>query len=234
MSIVRYRGGATGAAIIPTVVGAEDQFEIAFQPARPVLDAVVELWKPLLWLNQNCQPPRRLPVLDLRRANEHRDTAVERCQLIPQDPELYVVSKLFEEAECKPAPETWFHIAIGLMLQSLPAAATVSDTYRCGLADSVYRDPEIWGRYSPGFSAPVVVRSIREARRQSSDLPPSPGTFLAMCSKHRDQFRRWRADIDTLVEIRQNAEDVLIALGDERLSDLGTDHELESKDLEPL
>jgi hypothetical protein len=41
-----------------------------------------------------------------------------------------------------------------------------------------------------------------------------------------------RADINELLGIRQSAEDILIALGDERLADLWCDDELESKDLD--
>jgi hypothetical protein len=195
--------------------GAEDPFEVAFRPARPVLDAVVALRKPMAWLD------RRPPLLDLRRAREHREAAVERCEMIPKDPELYRAGKLFEEGECEPAPEAWLHLALGAMLASMPAAANVHDAFRCAIADGAYHDPEIWGPYRPGFSCAAVARSIREARRL--DVLPSPGSFLSMCVRHRTWFRRSRMSINDLIAIRQNAEDVLIKLGDDRAADLAVD-----------
>jgi hypothetical protein len=41
MSVVPYRGGAQSAAVIN--VGADDPFEITFRPAKPVLDAMIEM-----------------------------------------------------------------------------------------------------------------------------------------------------------------------------------------------
>jgi hypothetical protein len=66
MSVVPYRGGAQSAAIIN--VGADDPFEIAFRPAKPVLDAIVEMRKPLAWLNQQRRSGR--PIFDPSRAVE--------------------------------------------------------------------------------------------------------------------------------------------------------------------
>jgi hypothetical protein len=40
---------------------------------------------------------------------------------------------------------------------------------------------------------------IREDRRQDTGAPPSAGGLLALCAKHREQFRRWRADINDLL-----------------------------------
>jgi hypothetical protein len=73
--------------------------------------------------------------------------------------------------------------------------------------------------YSPGFSAPVIVRAVREARRQGG--LPAPGNFLALCTRHRSWFQHAQARMHDLLEIRQNAEDILIKLGDDRVTDLG-------------
>jgi hypothetical protein len=203
-----------------------DPFEV-LRPAQPTLDAVVRMRTPLLWLRRQKRPP-----LDVKRASQHRMEAIKRCELIAMDRDLYRADRLFEQAETEPAPELWTHLVLGVWLDSRPAAANIREAFRCGIVDSMFRDPEVWGDYLPGFSASVIAQAIREDRRQDTGAPPSAGGFLALCAKHREQFRRWRADINDLLGIRQNAEDILITLGDERLADLGSDDELESKDLD--
>jgi hypothetical protein len=205
-----------------------DPFEVVFRPARPTLDVVVQMRTPLSWLRRQKRPP-----LDVKRASQHRMEAIKRCELIPMDSDLYRAGRLFEQAEAEPAPELWIHLVLGIWLDSRPAAANIREAFRYGIVDSMFHDPEVWEDYLPGFSAPVIAQAIRADRRQDTGAPPSAGGFLVLCAKHRDQFRRWRADINDLLGIRQNAEDILIALGDERLADLGTgDVELESKDLD--
>jgi hypothetical protein len=202
-------GGASGGPVIIGDSGGEDPFEIAFRPAKPVLDAIVEMWKPLAWLDRQRQS--RLPLFDSKRAGE-------LINVIPNDSRLLRAGALFQEAEQEPAPEGWVHIAIGLMLASMgPAAANVHDAYRCGIVDGKFQDPENWEGYSPGFSTAVVARSIREVRRQ--DGVPSPARFLAMCAKHRARFKQWNADMNTLTAIRYEAEDTLDEIGYERLDD---------------
>jgi hypothetical protein len=105
------------------------------------------------------------------------------------------------------------------MLDSVPGAQHISDAFRHGVVDSMFDDPEVWAGYSPGFSAPVIVRAVREARRQGG--LPAPGNFLALCTRHRSWFQHAQARMHDLLEIRQNAEDILIKLGDDRVTDLG-------------
>jgi hypothetical protein len=183
----------------------KNHFEVAFQPARPALDAVIALWKPLAWLTQ-----RQRPLLDIARAGQHGHQAIQRCELIPKDPDMYRMQKLFEQAEHEAAPEGWAHIAIALMLDSVPGTQHLSDAFRHGIVDSMFNDPETWEGYSPGFSAPVIARSVREARRL--DGLPSPGSFVAMSARQRAWFRHGQNRIKDLIEIRQNAEDILISL----------------------
>jgi hypothetical protein len=95
-----------------------------------------------------------------------------------------------------------------MMLAGIPTAHDLGDDYRSALADAVYRDEETGGPYS----APVVVRAIREARRTMDDVP-SVATFLKLCAKQRKWFRKRRDDIDQLLEIRYEAEDYLEAMG---------------------
>jgi hypothetical protein len=103
------------------------------------------------------------------------------------------------------------------MVESLPAAAGVGDAYRCRIVDSMYRDPETWdGDYQPGFSAAVIARAIREAGRQAGI--PSPGAFIAMCIRQREQFRFWNGDNEKLLELRYQAEDYLEQFQPQRLA----------------
>jgi hypothetical protein len=184
--------------------GSEDQFEITFRPAKPVLDAVVELWRPLVWLDRRRRT--KLPLFDAKQA-------AELIEFIPAGHRIAKAGALFIEAEEVPAPEAWMHIAVGLMLQEF--VANVSDSYRCGVTDGAYRDPDVWGSYDPGFSTAVVVRSIRDARLQGA--LPSTGDFVKLCIKHRRWFKARHADTSTLLNLRYAAEDALDEIGIKQL-----------------
>jgi hypothetical protein len=184
-------GGASGAPH----TGAHDQFEIIFRPAKPTLDALIDVRKPLAWLNQRRGSSR--PMFDPKEA-------LELLDIVPHADHLAKAGVLFLEAEQHPAPEAWLHLAIGLMLDSEPAAANLSDATRCAVADSAYRDPDVWQDYEPGFSPPVVVRAIREARLQGA---LSPGIIVNLFMKHRRLFKALNADVDALMRVRWDAED---------------------------
>jgi hypothetical protein len=190
-----HTGGASGAANIYEP-GSEDPFETVFAPAKSVLDAIIEMWGPLRWLHRQQQSQRT--IFDPKQAGKLID-------LVPPGHRIAKAGGLYLEAEEISAPEAWVHVAIGLMLQE--AGASVSDAYRCAITDGAFRDPEIWGSYEPGFSAAVIVRTIREVRLKGAI--PSTGGFLNLCAKQRAQFKSWRADTSTLLEVRYAAEDVL-------------------------
>jgi hypothetical protein len=65
------------------------------------------------------------------------------------------------------------------MLDSVPGAQHISDAFRHGVVDSMFDDPEVWEGYSPGFSAPVIVRAVREARRQGGLPRPATSSLSA-------------------------------------------------------
>jgi hypothetical protein len=194
---------ATGAII--NQPGSEDPFEVAFSPAKPCLGAVIEMWKPLTWLDRRRRS--RMDLFDPEQASELIDL------ILPPGHRIAKSGALFLEAEEISAPEGWIHVAVGLMLQE--ANANVSDPYRCGVVDGAYRDPNVWGHYDPGFSAAVVARSIRDARLQGA--LPSTGGFLKLCIKHRSWFKARHADTLTLLNIRYAAEDALDEMGVKRL-----------------
>jgi hypothetical protein len=73
------------------------------------------------------------------------------------------------------------------MLESVPGTQNIGDAYRRVVVDSMYDDPEVWGDYQVGFSAPLIVRAIREGRRQG--VLSSAAAFIALCTRHRAWFR---------------------------------------------
>jgi hypothetical protein len=99
------------------------------------------------------------------------------------------------------------------MLSTAPNAKGVSELYAAALVDSIMDDPEVWQGYRPGFSAPVIIRVMREIRRKNTFVP-TIAEFLDLCQKHRQQFRRWQWDLLTLLNLRDDAEGILISLGE--------------------
>jgi hypothetical protein len=187
-----------GVSLVAITDAVSDPFDIAFRPAKQTLDAVILMTPHLRWLDQ-----RRRSGLSLFEPAR----AAELVKRLPTSHALIDAGALFTDAELEPAPEGWVHIAVGLMLDERPSAASVPDAYRCAIADGMYRDDDAWGGYGPGFSCAAVVRAIRGARRL--EQLPSPGKFLAMCAKHRRQFRQWSDDVDVLTELRYRVEDFL-------------------------
>jgi hypothetical protein len=64
-----------------TGVGREDLFAVCFRPAQPVLDAVIEMWAPLGWVEQRRHLPAPL-------FNPKQMQAAELLEMIPQDRRL--------------------------------------------------------------------------------------------------------------------------------------------------
>jgi hypothetical protein len=188
--------------------GSEDPVQVVFRPARMVLDALTEMWEPFAWLDQQRQSRR--PLFEPAKA-------AELIHIIPPGHRIAEAGALFLQAEEVPAPESWVHLAVGMMLQSQPNPISFDgDAYRCTIADGLYADPEVsdWGRYLPGFSAAVIVRTIRQIRRECVELP-HPGRFINLCVEHREWFKKRHADMGTLMDLRYEAEDALEAINPE-------------------
>jgi hypothetical protein len=81
--------------------------------------------KPQSWLKR-----QKRPSLDVKQAGVRRMEAIDRCELIPKDLELYRAERLFQHAEVEPAPEMWAHVALGVRLDSKPAAANTPEAFR--------------------------------------------------------------------------------------------------------
>ncbi|HEY5034226.1 MAG TPA: hypothetical protein VIJ30_03790 [Candidatus Dormibacteraeota bacterium] len=80
------------------------------------------------------------------------------------------------------------------------------------------------GRYRAGFSCPVVVSAIRQLRREQSFIP-APAEVLQACLKHRRGFRDLVWTMDVLIEVRANAEEVLVEDKRQYREDFGDDED---------
>jgi hypothetical protein len=166
----------------------ENSFDVVFRPAKPTLDAIVQMQPTMKWLERH-RPGRPIDP--------------EFLKVIPTEQELLQSKALFRQAEREPAPEAWTGIAVAMMVDSMPAAHRVNDAYVCAIIDGAYQDYEVWEGYLPGFSYGVIARSIREARRL--DGLPTPGAFLEMCARHRRHFQQYRSDVVELWGVRHDA-----------------------------
>jgi hypothetical protein len=143
----------------------DDPFAAISVPAGPTLQAIAHLNPSVDWVvANNCSPHL---TLDVRRADEFLDEADDRLKLIPPTDVLRQAEQLFRDAERTPAEAAWLHVALGVMLDSLPNADKISASYRFGIIDSITYDDAFAG----GFSQPVVIRAIRELRKTRRSFP---------------------------------------------------------------
>ena len=103
-------------------------------------------------------------------------------------------------------------MAFDAMLMAMPNAKNISEHTVAAYLETL-DDPETWQGYGPGFSAAVVVRSIRETMRASTYVA-TPCELLQMLQKHRKLFRTWQSDVQWLRDARDRAEDILLNLGE--------------------
>lgn len=183
---------ATGAVV--------DHFDLAAKPAQETLNAVLKLRGARIWLEEwrDYDPSYSRLLID-------RDRMVELYALIPDEAFLQRAGKLIDDAERKSAPEAWFHLALGSMLAQMPNSKNVAPDYQFGIVDSIMHDEEVWGRYGPGFSAPVFVCALREARRKS-DFVPGAATILDGCQRHRRRFRELGEIVSLFAKVRDSVE----------------------------
>jgi hypothetical protein len=195
--------------------GQQDPFKVAFARALPTITAVRELAPALRWLDSKEGESNRLSLPTRKRDIEpqHRHEALRRYQLVPDFDRLDVMCNLFHAAEHEPASEAWLHVAIGLMLDSMPNAKNVSPSYRFSVVDSMLYDEKVFEDYRPGFSQAVMYRTIQDVRR-TSEYAPTPAVFLEKCVAHRLWFKHRRNSVGCLWHIRDNAEHVLLNTGD--------------------
>lgn len=190
----------------------EDQVRIAFAPAKPTTDALSKLLPARNWLAEQQKRERyeRYLLLDLENHYpcELLDEAKARLVTVPEMTVLENAKRLFHDAENTPAPWGWYALAFNAMLAAAPNTKNVAPAYVFGLIDAFQHDEELWEGYRPGFSCAVVVVALRQLRRDTNFIP-TPAEVFQACLRHRRRFRDLQWTTDTLLQVRQNAEEVV-------------------------
>jgi hypothetical protein len=200
------------------ITPGSDAFAIALAEAQPTLDLLHALREPFAWCDENRDREGNITIrdLDTRKAAWAKNRAMARFlyDLIPDQNEvLDLAQERFRIAEQVPTTEANLHRIIGRMLNQMPNTKGVSDDYRLGLVDSLMYDPEVSGNYRPGFSMPVYLQVVREVRR-SCEFAPAQAKFIELCQKYRTIFRDRQCDVFCLSSLRDDAESILINLGE--------------------
>jgi hypothetical protein len=192
-----------------------DSFELVFSPAKQTLDMVRRLQPFFAWCERYRAQGNNFEPLDTHKEAwaRNRNKARFWYRNIPDQTEILAkATSLFYAAEHVPAPVDWLRAALELMLASSPNSKSVSEHYTAALVDSVMDDPDVWAGYRPGFSCSVIARVIREARRSKFVL--THAEFLECCQKHRKIFKEWQWDLCRMEDLRDQAEAILINLGE--------------------
>ena len=87
----------SSAGVTLTSHPGQNPFHVVFQPAKPTLDAVLQLQPALKWLERH-RPGRAIDP--------------EFLKLIPEEQDLLQWKTLFRQAEHEPAPEGWTGVAL--------------------------------------------------------------------------------------------------------------------------
>jgi hypothetical protein len=127
---------------------------------------------------------------------------------LPDKQWLEQAARLMDDAVRKPAPEGFYYLALGAMLQQIPSAKNVAPDFMFGVVDMILYDHDAWEPgCKPGFSAPVFISAIREARRSDDkDFVPGAAKILNFCQSNRKRFGQLGVDVECLVSLRHNAE----------------------------
>ena len=177
--------------------------------AQPTIDAVVKLRDSREWLADQQQQPGSI-LFDLKEKWKVLDDDEVKARLatLPDKPFLEEAAKLFDDAVRKSAPEPWYYLALGGMLASMQSAKNIPPDYQFSVVDMILHDHDAWEKgCEPGYSAPVFVCAIREARRSDEkDFVPGPAKILKCCQANRKRFREAQGDVEALIDLRQNAE----------------------------
>jgi hypothetical protein len=191
-------GGGDGGGVI-------DRFAQVFAVAKPTLDAILKLRDARTWYADR----QHWPTLRLKLDLDFEDEAKARLAIIPETAVLQEAAQLFDDAVRKSAPEGWYHLVLGTLLASMPNAKNVAPDYQFGVVDMLLNDEAIWERdCAPGFSAAIFVCAIRQVRREE-EFVPTAAKILKACKEHRKRFKQLGLEVEMLIDVRQNAEQVI-------------------------
>jgi hypothetical protein len=154
--------------------------------------------------------------LNTEKAFKCRDAALRRCKKMPSMEKLQTARDAFREATYGKTDEA----AARLIGVAMPAAVNynAATSYTDAMVDVLmFSDDD--DRY-PGFTPPVLALAARDILR-TERFPPSIALFLERAREERGNFYRLLAAANTLIELRDDAEWVLIMTDDITLPDDG-------------
>jgi hypothetical protein len=172
----------------------------------------VKLRPALDWLEDQQKRPTVLIDLDRAVENVADEDAEARLAVIPEAAFLQEAAQLFDDAIHRSAPEPWYHLAIGATLRGMPNAKGIAPDYSCIIVDMLLHDHETRERgCEPDFSPAIFVCALRKMRR-TTEFVPSPAEILKACQHYRKNFKELANDVETLIAVRENAEQVVNAV----------------------
>lgn len=190
-----------------------DNWGAIVEKARPTLDLIPKLDESRDWLAEWKTHDPGYYRLMLKQRFEDVAEAEARIALVPDMAFLQQAARLFDDAVKKAAPdEMFYHMALAAMLKRIANAASVDPTeYSFGVVDVILHDPEVRERdCEAGFSPPIFLSAIRKVRREKSGkFVPSEFEILDACQHYRKQFRELGNCVTILMQVRQNAEQVI-------------------------
>jgi hypothetical protein len=187
------------------------------QPRANLVRKVMRPFKrPLDLLRQFRPYGDYLPVPDLcvSKPQQERKEARERWRYLPDFPVLLEAGNAFDEGWRADADELKTRALVGVMLDALPSAKTLpSASYVDAVLFTLLHDePDRWTGLTE-FPPLAIAAAVAEVWRKMT-FAPSPAELLELAREKRAEFHRFGDVADRLYELREQAEQVLIKLGD--------------------
>jgi hypothetical protein len=144
-------------------------------------------------------------------AAEFRDEALDRHQRMPSIEQLAAAEKAISAAAYGDTDEALTRLIIARMLDALPSAKNLdSAAYIDELTESLMFDAD----YEPAHFSPAVVNEARRTTRDADKFAPAPAEFRERCVHCKIVLIEMLERVYTLIELRSNCEEILIACGD--------------------
>ncbi|CAA0096890.1 Uncharacterised protein [Starkeya nomas] len=206
---------------------------IVFDPERPdwtrkALAPLVSKYCRLPGAGRDIHEDPRLTAegWSLDDASSLRPLALERIKDLPDSATLWRISEHFETIWRGEPAENITRIVLSKMLDAIPNARPASPDAYVDAAVDVLAAIEEQPPYR-GFAPPVVAAAARQALR-TLKFCPSIAELHDLCVDVRAAYRAAALDVETLANLRSDAELVLLELGegpsdgmDDTIPDLG-------------
>jgi hypothetical protein len=211
MNVVTASRSAAPPAVAAPRVDLKALLDQHLAPARQL-----KAWQPIAERIEHLHP---LPLVIADNTLARARTRIER---LPSDKVLLDAEAMFRRALTTAAEEPIARLLVGVMLDGL--RSRTNDT-TAGYIDAlmfVLQDDEA-GEFdfnAAPYSAEVLAWAVRRVLRQNI-FPPAPTEMVKICRDVKGQMRKGLALADHMLELRYNAEDLLLKAGEAHLLDLG-------------